>query len=265
MKCMLPIAGASQVWSISGAAEQMNPALGEVPACPRRAGMECGGATVCRACLDWGVSRAARKLLRGSVAAAQLPSITSTVWPEASRHEVAAVADALVTRRVAIIMRRKGGGADTIAEHALWPFLRQFKRRAVEAADPVDYARLRSMFWLVPLITPARLQAAGLHVVEQPGTSHVLARQQTLLNATDSDRLAAAVQRRGLKGTPAARIFEEYDGAFDDLFALSAAGTLVLDEGLVWHTSVVGKAVPGALEMWRGAIGLYDGAPDAKK
>ena len=104
------------------------------------------------------------------------------------------------------------------------------------------------------MITPARLNAAGLHVVVQPGTTRVLARRRTFLNATDSAALAASIQRRGLCGTPASVVYKEYDGAFEDLFDLVKAGTLIIDEGLVWHTAVVGIPVPGALKVWCDSI-----------
>ena len=236
----------------------MNAALNDVPVCPRRSGLGCGGATVCGACLQYGVSRAIRKLLKGSVAQAQLSSLVATVWPEATPHELTAVATELVSKGQAIVIKSKNG--TPVVEHALWPFLKRFCARAVEASDPVEYARQCNKYWLVPLITPGRLHLAGLHVVEQPGTARVLARQQTLLNATSKDDLSMAVRRRGLVGTPTSRIFEEYDGAFDDLFQLVSEGDLVIDEGLVWHVSVVGKSNSEALKMWRSIVGLYDDA-----
>lgn len=214
---------------------------------------KCGGATVCTECLEEGVSRAKGKLLRSPVSALQLPDVVQAVWPEASPNEVAAAAQHLLSSGVAVECAQRPG----ILEHRLWPLLRELCKDAVELTDPLKYVKQRGASWAEPLITSARLAAAGLHVFSRFGSSKVDVRQKTDLNAVDKATLARALRSSGIKGARLEVVYREYVGAFEDICSLESAGDVTIDEHMAWHASVVPKASPGAFQAWQRALANY--------
>ncbi len=210
---------------------------------------------MCRDCLADGVARADAKLLRGSVPEAQMPELVQSVWPEASAKEVAVAAQQLVDLGIAVPVRSASAVTANL-EHRLWPLLRQL-RSVADPVDPVEYVHDHGASWAAPLITPARLGAAGLHVFARVGTSKVHVRRKTALNAVSKDTLERALRANSIKGTPLESVYREYEAAFKDVFELARLGTVTIDEGMAWHASAVPKATPGAFEAWRRALAAY--------
>jgi hypothetical protein len=207
-----------------------------------------------------GVARADLKLVRSPVSISQLPEMVQSVWPEASSKEVAAAAARLVELGIAV----PAAGPSEQFEHRLWPFLRRMKA-AVTPVDPFSCTRSEGFEWAVPLITPARLTVAGLHVFTRKGTSRVYVRRKTALNAINKSTLVRALRTNGVKGVALEQVYKEYETAFDDIFELAAEGTATIDEGLVWHAANVPKSTPGAYEAWRRALAAYKASTTPKK
>lgn len=217
---------------------------------------QCGGATVCVDCVAEGVSRTDLKLLRGSVKSSSLPDVVHSVWPEASSKEAAVIANQIV--RLGIARPKDHGALDDVVEHRLWPLLRDMQDAADNPLDPIEFAKSRGAGeWALPLLTSARLAESNMHVFSQPGTSRVLVRRKTFLNAIHSASLAKALRAQGICGTPLETVYKEYDRAFDDLFNLVRRGVVTIDENMAWHHSAVPKATPGALGAWQRALALY--------
>lgn len=222
-----------------------------MPACKLRP--QCGGATVCRACLAEGVRRADPKLLRSAVSAVQLPDVVQAVWPEASAKEVAVAAQHLISTGTAVEHPQKAG----VLEHRLWPLLRRLQEDAVELTDPVAYVQQQGAVWAEPLVTSSRLAAAGLHVFARAGSSRIDVRQKTALNAVNRTTLARALRSNGIRGVPLETVYNEYPDAFTDIFKLAATGEVTIDENMAWHASAVPKALPGAFKAWQRALAEY--------